>query len=77
MDGPCGIPAATRDLLKRELNRTGVDDGWAVLVYYGPDLLQNVRDLDLAANGDGREGVARALGRLVCSARRHRCRVRR
>ena len=45
-----------------ELNATGVDDGWGILVYYAPDLLRNVRAL---AGSNPREGLVAGLSLLA------------
>mmetsp|Transcript_24901 Transcript_24901/g.34862 ORF Transcript_24901/g.34862 Transcript_24901/m.34862 type:complete len:503 (+) Transcript_24901:94-1602(+) len=36
------LPHDTWVLLRKELNTTGIDDGWAILLYYAPALLLNV-----------------------------------
>ena len=49
-------------VLMGELNATGVDDGWGILVYYAPDLLRNVRAL---AGSNQREGLVAGLSLLA------------
>ena len=49
-------------VLTGELNATGVDDGWGILVYYAPDLLRNVRAL---AGSNQREGLVAGLSLLA------------
>ena len=38
-----GLPENTRALLEQQLNRSGVDDGFATLVYYAPAILVNAQ----------------------------------
>lgn len=42
-DALTSLPENTRAILEKELNKTGVDDGYATLLYYSPALLLNIR----------------------------------
>ncbi|KAH8051496.1 hypothetical protein JL722_10667 [Aureococcus anophagefferens] len=58
-----------RALLVDELNKSGVDDGWAILVYYAPDLLRNILTLDKQnPDSDGTNGVMHGLVLLAKAA---------
>jgi hypothetical protein len=37
-----GLPRNTQAILINELNRTGIDDGWAILIYYAPSMMLNL-----------------------------------
>ncbi len=38
-----GLPTNTKAIIEKELNKTGVDDGHATLLYYSPAMLNNLR----------------------------------
>ena len=70
------LEPAARALLVAELNMTGVDDGWAILVYYAPDLLRNILSLDKQnPDSDGTNGVMHGLVLLAKVFRESRARL--
>jgi hypothetical protein len=70
------LEPATRALLVDELNKSGVDDGWAILVYYAPDLLRNILTLDKQnPDSDGTNGVMHGLVLLAKVFRESRARL--
>jgi hypothetical protein len=38
-----GLPQGTRSILEKELSRTGIDDGYATLIYYAPAIMNNLQ----------------------------------
>ena len=74
---PPVLPRARGHVQPRGLRvMTGVDDGWAILVYYAPDLLRNILSLDKQnPDSDGTNGVMHGLVLLAKVFRESRAKL--